>query len=265
MYTVTSVNDSYEGNTSEYETYQAAVDAARQTAAAGYDVKIERSSDNCICWASEDSPILKWYEECDNEQWVNLTKGIGESSDKPSVYFDIDGTLGMWYQDTRGMVYPDQVLNPHYHYFRNIEPHPFMIELAYELYSKGYDVCTISSSAKDTIRDKWEWLEDHCPFIKDENRFFCPLGADKNEFIKGNAEKSVLIDDYKVNLEQWKGTPIKAINSINSASKDMICIDGNKAETTHTLQWDKLMKSAIQTVSAVVDRKQICRESYERN
>lgn len=265
MYTVTSVNDNYEGNTSEHETYKAAVDAARQTAAEGYDVKIERSSDNCICWSSDDSPILKRYEEYDNEQWINLTKGNGAKSDKPSIYFDIDGTLGMWYQDTRGMVYPDQVLNPHYHYFRNIEPHPFMIELASELNDRGYDVCIISSADKNTIRDKWEWLQEHCSFINEENIFFCPLGADKSEFIKGNAEISILVDDYKVNLEQWKGTPIKAINSINSVSKDMICIDGNKAETTHTAQWDKMMQAAVQTVSAIVDRKQICRDSYERD
>lgn len=210
--------------------------------------EIVRASDNCLCWTSDDSPYLQQYLEYDNEKWINLEQINHTSSDKPSVYFDIDGTLGFWYQDTKGFVYPDEVLDPKFHYFRNIEPHPFMITLAKELSEKGYDVCVISSADKNTIRDKWSWLQENCSFIKEENLFFCPLGADKTQFVKGNAEKSILIDDYKVNLEKWVGIPAKAVNSINSASKDMISIDGNLAEKD-PLKWDGIMNKAINDIS----------------
>jgi len=213
--------------------------------------EIKRNIDDEVVWSSKDAPELKAYLKYDKEQWANLATTNVPCSNKPSIYFDIDGTLGYWYQNTRGFAYPDQVLDPHYHYFKDIEPHEFMIELARNLCVKGYDVCVISSAEKDTIRDKWEWLDNNCPFIDKKNIFFSPLGADKNNFIKGNAEISVLIDDYKVNLEKWKGTPIKAINSINSVDSKMFCIEGYSAEMQRE-NWDKTMEVSIKKVEECV-------------
>lgn len=79
----------------------------------------------------------------------------------------------------------------------------------------------ISSADIRTVEDKYEWIKEYTPFIKDDNIFFCPLGADKTRFIKNNAASSVLIDDYNPNLDMWQqsgGICVKAVNSINSPS-----------------------------------------------
>lgn len=173
-----------------------------------------------IKWSSADSTRTRTYMERTSDEWKE-SDGIDDlriaaHSDKPSVYFDIDGTLGYWYADGRGYSSLEEIIDPANHYFRDIEPHPFMIQLARELHEEGFDVCIVSAADRDTIRDKAEWIQKNLPFIPEENVFFAPLGADKTQFIKGNADISVLIDDYKVNLEQWHGKAVKAINTVNS-------------------------------------------------
>lgn len=177
-----------------------------------------------VVWNSTDSPALQEYIELDHEQWQSLQHGHHQKSEKPSVYFDIDGTLGKWYPDRRGMS-PEELLDPANHYFRNIEKNDMMINLAQYLSEQGVDVCIMSASYKDMIRDKWEWVQEHLPFIPEENICFSPVGADKSEFVKGNADISILIDDYNKNLEQWQGIAVKALNGINSHQEKFEEID----------------------------------------
>ena len=158
---------------------------------------------------------LKAYERYSTDEWRAEGKGFKAVREAPGVYFDIDGTLGYWYKDGRGLPL-EEILNPKNHYFRDIEPHPMMIELAKALHNSGADVCIISAADRDTFRDKWEWIDEHLPFIPKENICFAPLGADKSEFVKGNAEHSILIDDYNKNLAERTGKSIKAINFVNS-------------------------------------------------
>lgn len=180
-------------------------------------------------WHSNDPTELKMYNSYSYEEWNTIKQGHHAKSDKPSVYFDIDGTLGKWYADGRGLSY-EEIINPQNHYFRNIEPHNMMILLAKQLHDEGFDVCIISAADKNTIRDKWEWIDEHLPFIPKENICFSPIGADKSEFVKGNAEISILIDDYNKNLEDWKGTAIKAINTVNSHQDKYAEIDFTSEE-----------------------------------
>ena len=186
---------------------------------------LERISDDSpsidISWSSKDSLHLQKYLENSVEEWNTKNHILGVKSDAPSVYFDIDGTTGKWYADGqradgRKFEALEEIIDPANHYFRDIEPHKFMIDVASALNDKGYDVCSLSAADRNTIRDKWDWVHENMPFIKDENIFFSPLGADKSSFVKGNAEISVLIDDYKNNLDAWKGQSIKAINTVNS-------------------------------------------------
>ena len=144
-----------------------------------------------------------------------------EDKDKISIYFDIDGVLGRWYPDGKGLKYPEQILDPRYHYFRHIEPQPLAIQLAKDLVNKDYDVCIISAADSRTIPDKNEWIDEHLPFIDKKNIFFCPLGYDKTLYIKGNSKNSVLIDDFPKNLKDWDGIPVKALNDINSKDDNM--------------------------------------------
>jgi 5'(3')-deoxyribonucleotidase len=114
----------------------------------------------------------------------------------------------------------EEIFDTANHYFEKVEPEQFVINLAYQLYLDGVDVCVISAADKDTIPDKYEWLKKNLPFIDDEHIFFAPLGADKTQFIKGNAEISALIDDYNPNLKAWEeagGHSIKCLNGINSS------------------------------------------------
>lgn len=235
--------------------YENAIRYAKEQTESGYDVAVIRSTDKHLCWSSTDSDSLKVYMEYSSEQWLNLEKGSGAASDKPSVYFDIDGVLGYFYADARGLVYPDEVLDPQTHYFRTIAPHEFLVALAEKLTEQGYDVCVISAADNNTIRDKYEWLQEFCPFIRDENIFFCPLGAEKSDFVKGNADISVLIDDFSKNLEQWKGIPVKAINSINSIDCDKVCINAHLAEIDDSY-WDSTMRSAIDSIAQLISVKE---------
>jgi 5'(3')-deoxyribonucleotidase len=141
---------------------------------------------------------------------------------KKSIYFDMDGTLAKWYPDGRGLSYPEEILDPVNHYYRTLEPISYTVDLAKRLTEKGIDVCIISAADSACVKDKRLWLEEYCPFIPKENIFFCPLGTDKTRFVKGNADKSVLIDDYNPNLSEWKnhgGTAIKILNGINSRNE----------------------------------------------
>lgn len=217
----------------EMDTLKGSVDGAKilleQTNVPNAEASIINSQNGLEVWNSSDDPALKKYEEYSHDEWNSLAEGHHEQSDKPSVYFDIDGTLGKWYSDGRGFAM-EELLDPANHYFRDIEPHEVMIDLAEQLHNNGADVCIISAADKDTIRDKWEWVEEHLPFVPKENICFAPIGADKSEFVKGNAEISVLIDDYNNNLEEWKGTAIKAINTVNSHQNKFAEIDFTRHE-----------------------------------
>ena len=212
--------------------YTTAIDAAKQHAKyettdkqiAPLIVTIFDNNNGLKIWKSNDHNALKHYEEYSPEQWRNLQAGHHETYNKPSVYFDIDGTLGKWYPDGRGYAM-EEILDPTNHYFRHIEPHPMMIKLAKTLREKGVNVCIISATERETIRDKWEWIGEHCPFIPKENICFAPIGADKSNFVKGNAGYSILIDDYNRNLQEWKGTAFKAINTVNSHQNKYAEID----------------------------------------
>ena len=266
MYNISVTSPEGERKYYSSQKYENAVRYANEQSQGGMQVDIIRSTDKLLCWSSADHATLKQYMEYSTEQWLNLEQGHTPACDKPSIYFDIDGVLGYFYPDARGLIYPDEVLDPKIHYFRTIAPHDFVVALARELTERGHDVCVISAADKNTIRDKYEWLQEHCPFIKDENIFFCPLGADKSRFVKDNASISILIDDFTKNLEQWKGTPVKAINSINSVDNDKFCINAHLAEVDDSY-WDGIMQSALDSLSKMVienERKTVTKEKAER-
>lgn len=243
--------------TNEYDTYsQAYKSFAKSINDVNRDfdeLRIFNTTNGELLLSNKDHYTLRNYLQFDRDEWANKPNFHHPQSDKPSIYFDMDGTLAWWHKDTKGMVYPDQVLDPKYHYFRNLEPHEFMIELAKQLTEKGYDVCINGSADNFTIRDKWEWCDEHCPFIPKDNLFFCPLGADKNEYIRGNAEFSILIDDFNGNLNAWRGTSIKAINSINTADDNIYCIEGYLAETDNS-KWNDTMDRAVSHIAQVMER-----------
>ncbi len=207
-------------------------DAPHEDAAIRMYLEMESKGTELV--AGKDAPHLSLHDERDRmiltnnsfladfvnqmtgDEWKTLQAIERDVSETPSVYIDIDGTLAKWNPNAT----MEEIFDPQNHYFAKVEPEQFVIDLAYQLYLDGVDVCIISAADKDTIPDKYEWLKKNLPFIEDDNIFFAPLGADKTQFIKGNADISVLIDDYNPNLRAWKeagGHAIKMLNGINSS------------------------------------------------
>lgn len=148
-----------------------------------------------------------------------------------TVYFDVDGTLGKWYADARGYECLEQIIDPANHYFRDIEPHPFMIDLAKRIQEHGqrfgYDVCVLTATDERCQEDRLIWLHENMPFIDNEHIIMCPVGANKADYVP-DAYKSVLVDDYNKNLDEWSingGVAIKAINTVNSHQNEYAEID----------------------------------------
>ena len=166
-----------------------------------------------LTWSNMDDPIMKNDYLCRSaEKWEETESITSRQSSEPSVYFDLDGTLSNRSTKDLAVSSLEEMLDPANHYFRNIEPHPYMISLANKLRAEGMDVCIIASTDRNTMRDKIEWINKNLPFIPKENIFFAPIGADRSQFIKGNAEISILIDRYEKDLSRWKGLAIKAVD-----------------------------------------------------
>lgn len=220
------------------------------------EVKIVRINDGFECWNSNHDPNLLKYEEFSKEAWSEMSSLIHTESAKPTIYFDIDGTLGKWYSDMRGFTY-EEMFEPNNHYFRNIEPNFMTIEVAKRLCDMGYDVAVLSAADRDTISDKYEWVKEHLPFVDTENIFFCPLGVDKSNFVKGNADKSILIDDYPANLQKWDGTAVKCINGVNSQQMiypEIYCdIERETTPTGYTSRVEENIIKAVDLITKLYD------------
>ncbi len=217
------------------------------------------SGNNLPIWRTDDSPALKEYTSLDHEEWQSASHGNHPMSDKPSIYFDIDGTLGKWYADGRGLSL-EEMIDPTNHYFRTIEPVETIVELAKQLQEAGADVCIISAAYRDTIRDKWEWVQEHLSFIPEENICFAPIGADKSQFVKGNADISILLDDYNKNLDEWKGTSVKVLNGINSPTpfvQDVNFLDVERQCEERQQQVEALVSQSVIPESTLEDVKNI--------
>lgn len=169
-------------------------------------------------------------ERPEERQWISDPSAFyhrAEKSNSPSVYFDTDGTLCYWYPDGRGFAYPEQILDPATHYYRDLEAHHFVVELAKHLAKAGVDVCLLGAADYKTIPDKVAWYAEFLSFIPKENIFFCPIGASKADYGRQNAEISVLIDDYHKNLDEWEkagGIAVKLVTDQNTRDTTRFCV-----------------------------------------
>ena len=180
--------------------------------------------DNEILIASTNS-FLNKYVSIPTEEWNRLSSieqidPRSPTCDNQTIYFDMDGVLAKWGSgsSTSEMPTEDEIFDIKNHYFKKVKVDKCAKTLFDVLADKGYDVCIISNADKDTIPDKYFWLKENFPDIKDEQIFFAPLDADKTKFVKGNADVSVLIDDLTANLTKWEeqgGKGIKYLNGFN--------------------------------------------------
>ena len=171
-----------------------------------------------------------------------------------TVYFDVDGTLGKWYADARGYECLEQIIDPANHYFRDIDPHPFMIDLAKQLQEDGVDVCVLTATDERCQEDRLAWLADNMPFIDQSHIIMCPVGADKAEYVE-NSRTSILIDDYNKNLDEWSkggGVAIKARNTVNSPSQKYAEINMVTPEEEFLTSYPKFYNIEINSASRLI-------------
>ena len=144
---------------------------------------------------------------------------------KLTIYFDMDGVLANFDKDVKKMSHLDEVpwINiPKF--FRNLQPigNPNKtIQLLQDLGYKVFILTKVEQRDKmDRVEDKVNWCKEHLPCIKMENIICVPGHLSKVDYIKSEMENSVLIDDYKGNLKEWKDLGGIAIKFGNKWKKE---------------------------------------------
>lgn len=129
----------------------------------------------------------------------------------PSVHLfvDMDGTLVTWKQAACF----EELLQENY--FRDLPPYKEVVDAINWLNSTypEIDVHILSAYMPEnpySVNEKNEWLDTYLPAIPKANRIFVPCGISKAEAAaKAIGESTInssciLLDDYSVNLHDWK-------------------------------------------------------------
>ena len=119
-----------------------------------------------------------------------------------AIYFDMDGVQADFDKALEGQF--ERMYQKGF--FRNLEVIGNPNKVFKALQEKGFEVYILSACVDSPYCEieKIEWLREHCPSIKRENIILCKVGENKTDFIKTPIYRSVLVDDYKVNLLKWQ-------------------------------------------------------------
>lgn len=142
---------------------------------------------------------------------------------KARLFVDMDGTLAVWKQ---AACFED-LLQPGY--FRDLPPYQTVLDAAKILCNTKpeLDVYALSAYMPENpyaVHEKNAWLDAYLPEIDSEHRIFVSCGSSKARAAANRLKTPcidssfVLLDDYSVNLHEWKanrGSCIKLRNGIN--------------------------------------------------
>ena len=142
---------------------------------------------------------------------------------KARLFVDMDGTLAVWKQ---AACFED-LLQPGY--FRDLPPYQTVLDAVKILCNTKpeLDVYALSAYMPENpyaVHEKNAWLDAYLPEIDSEHRIFVACGSSKARAAANRLKTPcidnsfMLLDDYSVNLHEWKanrGSCIKLRNGIN--------------------------------------------------
>lgn len=138
------------------------------------------------------------------------------------LFIDMDNTLFIYSKDSNDELSLE--LQNQRGFFKNLEPYQGAPEILFKLKEMGFNVRILSACMDNDYceEEKRESLYKHFPFIKDDEMIFTKHGENKAERIKSmgiDLNKSILLDDYYVNLINWMEIGGLAIKKTYSGKK----------------------------------------------
>ena len=129
------------------------------------------------------------------------------------LYVDMDGTLTEYRMGLPQAAYSEKG------FYITLKPHANVVKAINSLIERqkklGIRLCALSSVAKEAVhaeREKIDWLSLYVPEL--EYRFL-PWMMNKSDYVDDLRPEDALLDDFNVNLQQWRGTKIKLVNGVN--------------------------------------------------
>ena len=161
---------------------------------------------------------------------------------KKRVFIDMDGTLYRFHDhivDESGHVQIEKMYEPDF--FIKLDPFENMkdaINLLYSVDKEEVEIFVLSSAdIKEVVEQKNYCLDRDFPFIE------------------GIRVGDILIDDYNVNLEQWKdkgGASIKFVNNINHQGKGRYGGDVGNLWEHEILRYDMKPKDIVLNLEEII-------------
>jgi len=144
------------------------------------------------------------------------------NKNKIRLYLDMDGTLA----EFKRVSSEDELYMAGF--FQNLQPHTNVLDGVCDLKQRNshieiYTLSAFLSDSKHALKEKNIWLDTYLPEIKKENRIFTPCGTAKHNSVREIGKTDILLDDYNLNLEEWRkagGTSIKLVNDMNDRGND---------------------------------------------
>lgn len=168
------------------------------------------------------------------------------------LFIDMDGTLATWKQ---AACFEDLLQE---NYFRDLPPYQTVVDAVRILCNTRpeLDIYILSAFMPEnpcSVGEKNDWLNVYLPEVDAAHRIFVPCGESKaataaRRLKRPHIDKTFfLLDDYSVNLHDWKeknGSGIKLRNGINGSTgtwKGASVSRFNTPETLAKLIWQSIL------------------------